>query len=333
LLHIVLMSGGSGSRLWPLSSGERTKAFLQLLTSPDGRKESMLQRVNRQLEAAGLLASMHIVTHTSLSGITYSQLGERTKIIEEPHRRGTLHAILLAAAYLKDRAGIAPDDYVCVLPVDLFADQDLFEIVSGMPELLRHSQSELGLIGAAPDHPSDQFGYIEPHPDSGERYAGIARFVEKPPADQARKLIEQGAMWNCGVFAFRLDTMLAKFRELQLPVDYDGLLAAYSELSEASFDREIAERIERAIVVPYRGRWRDLGTWSTLTERLDRQVTGLGSIDARSAGTHIVNELDIPIHVIACSNLIIAAGPNGILVADKDASHAIKELLHPKPSE
>jgi mannose-1-phosphate guanylyltransferase len=333
LLHIVLMSGGSGSRLWPLSSGIRTKAFLQLLTSPDGRKESMLQRVNRQLDAAGLLASTHIVTHSSLSGITYSQLGGQARIIEEPHRRGTLHAILLAAAYLKDRAGCAPDDYVCVLPVDLFADDDLFDIVRDLPELLRHSQSTLGLIGAVPDYPSDQYGYILSHPDGEGRYARIVRFVEKPPVEQARLLIDQGGMWNCGVFAFRLDAMLAKFAELRLSIDYDELLAVYSELAEASFDREIAERIDRAIVIPYRGQWRDLGTWSTLTERLDRQVTGLGSMDERSDGTHIVNELDIPIHVIACSNLIIAAGPNGILIADKDASHAIKELLRQAPSE
>ncbi len=333
MLHIVLMSGGTGSRLWPLSSGVRTKAFLQLLASPDGRKESMLQRVYRQLEAAGLLASTHIVTHSSLSEITHSQLGGAARIIEEPFRRGTLHAILLAAAYLKDRAGAANDDDVCVLPVDLFADDDLFAIVRELPGMLRRSQAALGLIGAAPDHPSEQYGYIVSRPDGEERYARIVRFVEKPPSEQARQLIEQGGMWNCGVFAFRLDVMLAKFAEIDLPIAYDKLLAGYAELAEASFDREIAERIDSAIVVPYHGRWRDLGTWSTLTERLDRQVIGLGSVDERSQGTHIVNELAIPIHVIACTNLIIAAGPNGILVADKDASHAVKELLRQKPSE
>ncbi len=333
MLHIVLMSGGTGSRLWPLSSGVRTKAFLQLLASPDGRKESMLQRVYRQLDAAGLLASTHIVTHSSLSAITHSQLGGAARIIEEPYRRGTLHAILLAAAYLKDRVGASLDDDVCVLPVDLFAEDDLFAIVRELPGMLHRSQSALGLIGAAPDHPSEQFGYILSRPDGDSRYARIVRFVEKPPAKEARLLIEQGGMWNCGVFAFRLGAMLEKFAELKLPIDYDELLAGYAELAEASFDREIAERIDSAIVVPYHGQWRDLGTWSTLTERLDRPVTGLGSIDEGSEGTHIVNELDIPIHVIACPNLIVAAGPNGILVADKDASHAVKALLRQRPSE
>jgi len=327
MLHIILLSGGSGTRLWPLSSGLRTKMFLQLLDGPDGRKESMIQRVYRQLGTAGLLAGTHIVTIGSLSGITRSQLGDGAQLIIEPHRRGTLHAVALATIYLKDRAGIAPDDCVAVLPADLFVEQPFYSIVSAWPELLARSQAELGLIGAAPDHPSDQYGYIQTVGSPDEGYARIRRFVEKPGIAKAEQLIAQGAWWNCGVFAYRVDAMLAQFDALGLPTDYATMLSVYPSLPEASFDTEIAERTSNAIVVPYGGAWRDLGTWSTMTERIGQPVIGLGTVDGQSAGTHLVNELDIPIHVIGCPNLIVAASSEGILIADKAASHAIKHIV------
>ena len=332
MLHIVLMSGGSGTRLWPLSSGVRTKVFLKLLTAPDGREESMIQRVCRQLGTAGLLASTHIVTHSSLAELTCAELGENARLIVEPHRRGTLYAVLLATAYLKERAGAAPDDCVCVLPADLFVEQPFYSIVSAWPELLARTQAELGLIGAAPDHPSDQYGYIVPCAASDTGYARIRQFAEKPDPARAVRLIAQHALWNCGVFAYRLDVMLAKFAALSLPTDCASLLAAYPSLPEASFDTEIAEACANAIVVPYDGPWRDLGTWSTLTERIGRQVIGPGSLDERSAGTHLVNELNIPIHVIGCPNLIVAAGAEGILIADKAASHAVRHIAKGGPS-
>jgi len=327
MLHIVLLSGGSGTRLWPLSSGTRTKVFLQLLDAPDGRKESMIQRVYRQLGTAGLLAGTHIVTHDSLSEITRSQLGDEAQLIIEPHRRGTLHAVALATVYLKDRVGAAPDDCVVVLPADLFVEQSFYAIVGGWPELLARSQAALGLIGAAPDHPSDQYGYIEPDGKPSGDYAPIRQFVEKPGIARAVQLIAQGAWWNCGVFAYQVGAMLAKFGELGLPTDYASLLSLYPSLAEASFDTEIAERSANAIVMPYRGTWRDLGTWSTLTERIEQQVLGLGSVDERSAGTHLVSELNIPIHVVGCPNLIVAASAEGILIAEKAASHAIKQIV------
>jgi mannose-1-phosphate guanylyltransferase len=329
-MRLVLLCGGSGTRLRPLSNDIRSKLFLDLLPAPGGGRESMIRRLSRQLDEAGLLASALFVIRRGQTALLRNRIGGSGLVIPEPERRGTYLAAALAAAYLHSALAAGPDEIVCVMPADPLVDASFFRAIARLPEALERTGARLALIGAPPAHPSDQFGYIvpeDPAPPGG--HAPVKRFVEKPPASEAEQLIRAGALWNCGVFAFRLGFLLESMAERGLPADYGRLQEMYGELEAASFDREIAEREAHAVVLRHDGLWRDLGGWAALAEELGSRVVGPGAVSEDSRNTHVVNELHIPIHVIGVSNIIAAAGPDGILVADKAACGRVRDLIPP----
>ncbi|MFC5468115.1 sugar phosphate nucleotidyltransferase [Cohnella suwonensis] len=332
-MRIVLLSGGSGKRLWPLSNEIRSKIFLKLLPSEDGGKESMIQRVCRQLDEAGLLPSTSIVAHKSQVEMIQNHVGDKIPIIAEPHKRGTFTAVALAASYLHSKLPATPDETVCVIPVDLFVESEFFDLLRKFPEVLAQSGSDLALLGTTPKHPSSQYGYIVPQlavetDYLSKDYFSVTQFVEKPIEEYALRLINEYAMWNCGVFAFSLSFMLSSLKSKGLPIVYKELLDRYEHLSEASFDVEVVEKTRHSVVIPYDKVWQDLGDWGVLPDHFGSSVIGLGQISSDSIHTHLVNELAYPIHVIGVSNIIVAASTDGILVANKDKSNQIKKLLN-----
>ncbi|ANE46233.1 hypothetical protein SY83_08065 [Paenibacillus swuensis] len=329
-MRVVLLCGGSGKRLWPLSNDVRSKIYLKQLTAPDGQPESMIQRVCRQLEASGLLSSTIIVTHASQVEITRNHIGYSVPILAEPMKKGTFTAVALVAAFIHAQLGLRSDEVLIVLPADVFAEDGYFIALSKLPKVLDATKADLAFLGTVPSQPSEQFGYIVPKVGSDIRSGDVLqvdRFVEKPEEEHAMGLVRQGALWNCGVFAFQLGFMLDKMKAAGFPWKFEDMLLQYPGLTELSFDKEIAEKSGNAVVVPYCGAWTDLGQWGTLTELFDRQVSGFGTVSPDSVNTHLVNELSVPVHVINISNAIIAAGPDGILVADKESSARIKEEL------
>ncbi|MFD2610937.1 sugar phosphate nucleotidyltransferase [Paenibacillus gansuensis] len=333
-MRLLLLAGGSGKRLWPLSNEIRSKIYLTLLPSPDGGKESMIQRICRQVASAGLQEQCMIVTHNQQAHLTRRQVGGNFPLLTEPHKRGTFSAAALASAYLLEQLQLPPEEIICFMPADLYANDDFFDLIRAMPGALASSGSDLALIGTSPDHPSSQYGYIVPDPSacnaSPESYP-ILRFEEKPSPIRAGELIAEKAYWNCGVYAFRIGYLMSVMKSLGFPTDYSNFLNCYSSLSELSFDKEVAERCASAIILPYSGNWVDLGSWGTLTEQLSETITGPGSVSSDSQGTHLVNELELPIHVIGAGGLIVAAGPEGILVSSKSGSSRIKDQLSQHP--
>lgn len=329
VLKIVLLSGGSGKRLWPLSNDSRSKQFLKILRGPDGGMESMVQRVWRQLGDAGLTKDCLIVTNPLQTDIIGRQLGCGVPILVEPESRDTFPAIALAASYLRDVRRAGPNETVVVLPVDPYADDAFFRLVKDLEPLLRRSTADLGLIGAMPTYNSTKYGYIVPEPADGQRdYVKAAAFYEKPSERAAEELIaNKGAMWNCGVFAFRLEFLIELLRDRDLPVEYRRLAADYQLLSRTSFDVEVAEKCRNIAVLPYGGGWKDLGTWNTLTEEMDVSRIGKGRLSHDSRNSHIINEIHIPVSVLGLSNIVVAVSPDGILVSDKEASPRLKEVL------
>jgi len=325
-MRCVLLSGGSGNRLWPLSNGTRSKQFLKVLRGEDGAPESMVQRVWRQLGRAGLAPHCLIAAPAAQREMLQLQLGAEVPIIEEPERRDTFAAIALSAVYLYDREGCGRDQFVAVLPVDPYVDDEYFEVLRGLERHWRASGAEMVLMGAEPTYPSAKYGYILPVAGRAADYVEVERFVEKPGEAEAAEYIRRGALWNCGVFGFALDLVLGRLEKRGLPLRYEALAARYGELPRISFDYEVVERCRRLIAVPYRKRWKDLGTWYTLTEEMSEAVIGKGLLGPGAENTHIVNELDIPVCVLGVSGAVVAASSDGILVTSKEASPRLKEL-------
>ncbi|MEK3764656.1 sugar phosphate nucleotidyltransferase [Solibacillus sp. FSL K6-4121] len=328
-MELILLSGGSGKRLWPLSNDSRSKQFLKVLPNNTNEElQSMVQRVWEQLEQTNLSESTVIATSKSQVDMIQNQLGNQVPLIIEPERRDTFPAIALAATYLYSVKGTNLEEVVAVLPVDPYVETGFFEKIKELELALNESNADLALIGAVPTYPSSKYGYIVPNSDTSQQYFQVKNFKEKPSEIEAELLLKDNALWNCGVFAFKLDYIISLLQQKDLPVDYYRLLEQYKELEKISFDYAVVEKTKNIIALPYNGTWKDLGTWNTLTEEMGSQIIGKGIVCEESKNTHLVNELDIPITVIGIKDAIISASPDGILVSDKLSSPKIKEILN-----
>lgn len=326
-MKLVLLSGGSGKRLWPLSNDARSKQFLKVLEDDNGNRVSMVQRVYSQLEAVGLSDSAVIATSVSQVDMIKSQLQNKVSIVIEPERRDTFPAIALSAAYLFSEKDTSLDEVISILPVDPYVHTSFFQKVAELEKALIDSKADLALMGVSPTYPSSKYGYIVPDSNKDGILLSVSHFKEKPTEQQAQELINEGALWNCGVFAFKLSFIIDMVQKLGLPTDYNELRQAYEMLPMNSFDYEVVEKAKDIVALSYDGYWKDLGTWNTLTEEMSTDKMGIGTISEDCDNVHLINELEIPVAVLGGKNLIVAASPDGILVSDKQASPKLKELI------
>jgi mannose-1-phosphate guanylyltransferase len=330
-MKFVLLSGGSGERLWPLSNDTRSKQFLKLLRNDDGELESMLQRVWRQLAAVQMTDDILIATNKAQVELIQSQLGHRMPLIIEPDRRNTFAAIALATTYLNSELGVDKEEVICVLPVDPFVDEFFFSELKNLEKVLIDSHADLALVGVKPTFPSEKYGYVIPERDeetfANRKYMKVSYFKEKPNEEMARELIKLDAYWNCGVFAFKLNFLLSFLSERKIPTVHDELLQKYDQLQKISFDHMVVENLTNIVLLPYHGAWKDIGTWDVLTEEIDTKVTGRGVISSDSRNTHLINELGIPAAVLGVPESIVAISSEGVLVANKADSVKIKEYI------
>lgn len=323
MIQLILLSGGSGKRLWPLSNDARSKQFLRLLKAPDGTYESMMQRVVRQIKEVGLDCEITIATNQSQKDSIENQLGGTVETVLEPQRRDTFPAIALSTTYLKLAKGYSDDDVVVVMPCDPYTENGYFETISKMAECVKKNVADLVLMGIKPTYPSEKYGYVVPA-EKKEGYELVERFTEKPNVETAKTLLQQGAYWNGGVFAFRLGYLMNIVNRHFQVASFEEMVVRYSELPKISFDYEVAEKALSVAVVAYEGSWKDLGTWNTLSEELSDSVIGNAILGEKVKNTNVVNELSIPIFCDGIDDAIIAASPDGILVSAKSTSENIK---------
>ncbi|MEG1583589.1 MAG: sugar phosphate nucleotidyltransferase [Anaerovorax sp.] len=318
-MKIILLSGGSGKRLWPMSNDARSKQFLKILKNQEDEDESMVQRVYGQLQRVGLGDSVTIATSANQVDLIRAQLGEGVNVVLEPERRDTFPAIALACANLHSVQGVPRHEVVVVIPVDPFVDLAYFRKILELEPLVKDGGYDMALMGVKPTYPSEKYGYIIP------QGIGVKEFKEKPDLQGAKALLKEGALWNCGVFAFQLGYILDLVEKQGHPSDYEKVYESYGSFHKISFDYEVVEKADNVAVIEFSGMWKDLGTWNTLTEHIENNVTGKALCSQSSTNTHVINELDIPVAVLGIKNAIVAVSPDGILVSDKHDSSYIKQ--------
>lgn len=324
-MNIVLLSGGSGKRLWPLSNDIRSKQFIKIFKDEKGGYESMLQRMYRQITAVDPDATVTIATSRSQVSAIYNQLGMDVGISVEPCRRDTFPAIALASAYLHDVKGVDPEEAVVVCPVDPYVHEDYFHALQALGKQAEKEEAHLVLMGIEPTYPSEKYGYIIPA--DNQPTAAVSSFREKPTAEQAAAYIAQGALWNGGVFACKLKYLLRRAHELLDFTDYRDLFAKYAQLEKISFDYAVVEKEPHIQVQRFAGQWKDLGTWNTLTEAMEEHTLGQSYMNEACRNVHIINELDVPVLCMGLDNVVVSASPEGILVSDKQQSSYIKPFV------
>jgi mannose-1-phosphate guanylyltransferase len=346
-MYIVILAGGSGTRFWPLSRSARPK---QLISITGDR--TMLQRtVERVLPLKP--KRILIITNRIQAEETERQLAHFRKIpidvISEPSARNTAPAIGLAATII---AAHDPEGVMAILPADHFIkDEEAFrQTLMDASRTARNGY--LVTLGIMPSRPETGYGYIEADMDlRGEGPFPVKRFVEKPPAEEALRYLDEGNFfWNSGMFIWRADTILAEIGT-HLPdvcaalskivfnndvwelSDLDEQIeSAYETVPSVSIDYGVMEKSSRVQVLPVEMGWSDVGSWSSLPEVIEPDVNGTVcvntpehiSIDSSGCLIFVDNRV---VATVGVHDLIVVSTPDALLLCDRDRAQDVKKVV------
>jgi len=341
LIRPVILCGGAGTRLWPLSRKAFPKQFIPLV---DGK--SLLQLTMERLSkvSAQAAANMLVVSadeHRFLVQETLEAAGAKGRLILEPAARNTAAAIALAALAAN------PDDLLLICPSDHHIPDG-----QAFAEMVRHAvpAAESGAIvtfGVMPSFPSAAYGYIEQGSARSNGGAAVARFIEKPTADHAQKLLLGGnVLWNAGIFFSRAEVMLtAMLRHCPDILSAceaamgaalrDGIFLrpdaeAFAQSRSDSIDYAVMQKHDELAVFPFKGAWSDVGSWNaaadlTPADQQGNRVVGMGRT-VRSTNT-FVHAPHRPVVALGTSDLIIIDTPDAVLVTTRAAAEEVRQVV------
>ena len=323
-MNFILLSGGSGKRLWPLSNDVRARQFIKILQSEDGKYESMIQRVCRQIWKVDDNASITVSTSKAQVAAVHNQLEDKVNVCIEPSRRGTFSVIALTAAYLQYKKQLSMDDVVIICPIDPYVEDDYFTEVKKLEQIIK-TGNNIALMGIKPVNASENYGYIIPK--TSDIVSEVHIFKEKPDVESAKEYLNSGALWNRGIFACRLGYLLEKAHEQIDFTDFEDLYDQYDKLKSVSFDRAVVEKEKNLVVLRYDGLWKDLSTWDALSAEMTEPVMGQALYNSACENLSVVNELNVPILCMGLKNVVVSASAEGILVSDKQQSQDIEPFV------
>ena len=339
----VILAGGSGTRLWPLSRDLYPKQVIPLL----GERSLLQETLRRALATPGARPPLLVVgeKHRFLiqDQAQCAGMEESCHILLEPVGRDTAAAVCGAACFHEAKGD--PDDVLLVLPSDHLI-HDLPAFLAAVAEAERRArQGFLVTFGLKPTRPETGYGYIEPK--TGDPEGRVARFVEKPDAATAARYIERGFLWNSGMFAFTLAAFDAEMRR-HAPDILDAMRASVREgtperprffvfgeeamrrAPSISIDYALMEKTDQAVVVPCDLGWSDIGSWKSLWEALPRDEAGnavSGDVLARDVNNSLLRSDHGLLAVVGLENMLVAQSADAVLVAPLDRAQEVKGVV------
>ena len=343
----VLLAGGKGTRLWPLSRKSYPKQFSNLIGD-----KSLFQQSALRLTSSDIVEfTPHIImTNTDFRFIVGEQLQSvginPGSILIEPEGRNTAPAILAASIFSFEKD---EDSVLLVAPSDhVIPNVEAFHVALSRG-LEAASKGKIVTFGITPTHAETGYGYLELSQDANEHAVDLIGFVEKPNAALAHEMLDAGNfLWNSGIFMFRARDMIAAFEKYsagildpvrealgEVKVDLDFLRldpAAWSCCEDVSIDYAIMERAENLVSVPFSAGWSDLGGWDAVLQEMDRDENGV-AISQNAYAINCENTLlrsentSLALVGMGLKDIIAVAMPDAVLVAHRDKAQGVKEVI------
>jgi len=336
----VVISGGSGTRLWPVSRSSYPKQFCEFYD-----KSFLVNSVERLLP----LGTPYILTLENMRAMTLRALKEvefsEDRLIAEPMGKNTAPAIallcktLLAKGLQSEVVGIFPADHLVT------DSKKLIEIIKFAEDLA--SKGEVVTLGIMPKYPATGYGYVEVSKEqvsnSGQLEAfRVERFLEKPTIERAAEFVDAGNyLWNSGMFVFRVDVMIDHFKEYmpelwnhieKLKADSSNAKHIYSNIESQSIDYGIMEKLSKQVCIPVQIGWSDVGSWDEIAriaeDMPDYRADSMAQIFAHEATSNFVFSLkDKVVGLIGVRNLIVVDTPDALLISKKGDSEKVREIV------
>lgn len=348
-MKAIILAGGSGTRLWPLSRKNYPKQFLKL-NGEESLLQQTIKRVSRAVDPDGIVImtnndyKFHVLS--DIQSLDHDLSALESNIILEPAARNTGPALALGIKYCLENLGCNEDEIVFVCPSD-----HVIAPVEKFVDYLKsaHAAAARGHIvtfGIRPDRPETGYGYIQAGPPvpsvteaaAGGQYLTVERFVEKPDAPTAEEYLRAGTYyWNSGMFMFSIAAMAAEFRRHApsigaiLDMTFDEVAARFDQTPCISIDYAVMEKSARVVTVPLDLHWNDIGSWDSLADVMQKDESGnvksgdVLTIDTRDslilAGKRLVA-------TVGLDNCIVIETPDALLVARKGDTQKVKDVVN-----
>jgi len=324
-MKVIILAGGNGKRLWPLSSQTLPKQFLDF----NSGESLLLQTVNRFSQDEVL-----VVTSQKHSRVAQKQLGPSygDTILVEPESRNTAPAICLSLKYLIEKTGASEDDFCMVCPSDHYfgSEEDLMRLLPTAKKAA--ATGAIVTFGITPTYPETGYGYIQTA--EGKDVFSVTRFIEKPDLEKAKELLkEENYYWNSGIFVFQIGPFLTQLREhVPLLCDwflqpYEQALETFTTLPSISIDHALMEKTRHILLIPYPSLWSDLGTWDRLAAMLPKdENSNFLSGDVEAVDTNGCMIFGDGIKTLGVKDLLIVKTEGQIVLCHRDEMHRLSEL-------